>query len=130
MKLNRTAVEQAFAQYSGETADGEGTPRQVLCAALCAQCAQQVEALVRPELTQEEEAPWQGALEALAGAEAFYQLLLTEEASAPQSLSVGEGAVSRGAGSERAAALAAEKRRAASPALREEHFFFGAVGEG
>lgn len=66
----------------------------------------------------------------MAGAEAFYQLLLTEEASAPQSLSVGEVAVSRGAGSERAAALAAEKRRAASPALREEHFFFGAVGEG
>lgn len=130
MKLDLMAVQTAFAQFSGEEAKETGTQREALCAALCSQCARQVEGQIRSGLTEEELAPWEGALEELAAAEAFYQLLLTEEAVTPPSLTAGELKLTEGGRSEKAARLAAEKRKAASPALVEAGFYFGCVGEG
>ena len=130
MKLDMEGVRQAFSQFSGEEADPQGAGREAFCAALCSQCAQRVERLVRPGLSQEEETAWEGALEALAAAEAFYQLLLAEEAASPQSLSAGGVSLTRGAGSERAARLVEEKRGAVAPVLGETGFCFAAVGKG
>ncbi len=130
MTLEMAAVYTAFAQFSGEFADPEGAQREALCAALCAQCARQVESLVRPGLTEEQVALWKEGLAQLAAAEAFYQLLLTDEALAPQSLTAGKLHVTQGEGSRKAAALAAEKRRAVSPVLCEGDFFFGTVRKG
>ena len=48
MELDLAVVKQEFARFSGEAADEEGTEREALCAALCAQCAQQVRGQVRP----------------------------------------------------------------------------------
>ena len=127
MKLDTTVVKTVFSQLSGEAANPEGTDREVLCAALCDQCARQVEGLLRQDLAEEDLAPWESALEELAAAQAFYQLLLTEEAVTPPSLSAGNLKITQGGGSEKAARLVAEKRRAASPALREEGFYFGRV---
>ena len=67
MELDRTAVKQPFPRYSGETADEAGTSRETLCAALCAQCARQVEGWLRPELTETDFALWKDALAELAG---------------------------------------------------------------
>lgn len=130
MELDLAAVKAAFAQYSGETADESGTERQALCARLCSQCTRQVEGQARPGLSQQEAASWQGALEELAAAEAFYQLLLTEEAVTPQSIAAGDLKLTGGGGSQRARQLALEKRRAASPALEEPDFYFGAAKGG
>lgn len=130
MTLEITAVYTAFAQFSGEAADPEGSQREALCAALCAQCARQVESQVRPELSEEQLALWTGALVQLAAAEAFYQLLLADEALAPQSLTAGDLRLTQGEGSRKAAELAAEKRRAVSRVLGEEDFFFGTVRKG
>ena len=129
MELNAAAVGQAFAQLSGEQPAEEGTQRQALCARLCAQCARQVGAAVPPGLSQEELSPWQPPLEDLAAAMAFYQLLLAEEALAPQSLSAGGVKITAGGGSGKALGLVAEKRRAVSPLLGEPGFCFCAVGE-
>ena len=98
--------------------------RKILCAALCAQCAQQVQGQVRPCLTEEELQEWEAGLEVLAAAQAFYQLLLTEEAVTPQSITAGEVKLTQGGGSERAALLVEEKRRAVAPALEEPAFIF------
>ena len=130
MELDRTAVKTAFPQYSGETADEAGTSRETLCAALCAQCARQVEGWLRPELTETDFALWKDALAELAGAEAFYQLLLAEEAVTPQSLTAGSLKLAGGSNSQKAQRLAAEKRRAVSPALVETDFYFGRMEKG
>ena len=127
MELEITAVYAAFTQYSGETVDPEGSQREALCAGLCSQCARQVERQLRPDLTEEQLTPWKDALAQLAGAQAFHQLLLADEAVAPQSLSAGDLRLTQGEGSRKAAELAQEKRRAASPALCEEGFYFGAM---
>ena len=127
MELDLAAVKQEFARFSGEAADEEGTEREALCAALCAQCAQQVRGQVRPCLTEEELQAWEAGLEVLAAAQAFYQLLLTEEAVTPQSITAGEVKVTQGGGSERAALLVEEKRRAVAPALEEPGFYFSQV---
>ncbi|MGI6255301.1 MAG: hypothetical protein ACOYJZ_06670 [Acutalibacter sp.] len=127
MELEITAVYAAFTQYSGESPDPEGSQREALCAALCSQCAHQVECQLRPGLTEEQLAPWQEALVQLAAVEAFYQLLLTDEAVSPQSLTAGDLRLTQGEGSRKAAQLAEEKRRAASPVLWEEGFYFGTV---
>ena len=107
MELDLTAVKTAFAQFSGEAADETGTQREALCAALCGQCARQV-----------------------ASAQAFYQLLLTEEAVTPASITAGDLRLAGGSRSEKAAQLVAEKRRAASPALVETDFAFCNIRKG
>lgn len=127
MTLEMTAVYTAFTQFSGESADPEGSQREALCAALCAQCARQVEGQLRSDWTEEQLALWKEPLSQLAAAEAFYQMLLTDEALAPQSLTAGDLHLTQGEGSQKAAVLAAEKRRAVSPVLREEGFYFGTV---
>ena len=113
MELDLTAVKTAFAQFSGEAADETGTQREALCAALCGQCARQVASLVRG-----------------AAAQAFYQLLLTEEAVTPASITAGDLRLAGGSRSEKAARLVAEKRRAASPALVETDFAFCNIRKG
>ena len=123
MELDLTAVKTAFAQFSGEAADETGTQREALCAALCGQCARQVASLARGDLSQ---AP----LEELAAAQAFYQLLLTEEAVTPASITAGDLRLAGGSRSEKAAQLVAEKRRAASPALVETDFAFCNIRKG
>ena len=70
------------------------------------------------------------ALAELAGAEAFYQLLLAEEAVTPQSLTAGSLKLAGGSNSQKAQRLAAEKRRAVSPALVETDFYFGRMEKG
>ena len=130
MELDLAAVKQEFARFSGEAADEEGTEREALCAALCAQCAQQVQGQVRPCLTEEELQEWEAGLEVLAAAQAFYQLLLTEEAVTPASITAGDLRLAGGSRSEKAARLVAEKRRAASPALVETDFAFCNIRKG
>ena len=127
MTLEITAVYTAFTQFSGESVEPEGSQRESLCAALCAQCARQVENLVRPDLTEEQLALWTEPLAQLAAAEAFYQLLLTDEALAPQSLTAGDLHLIQGEGSRKAEELVTEKRRMVSSVLCEEDFFFGTV---
>ena len=127
MELDLTAVKTAFAQFSGEAADETGTQREALCAALCGQCARQVASLVRGDLSQAAQALWEAPLEELAAAQAFYQLLLTEEAVTPQSITAGEVKLTQGGGSERAALLVEEKRRAVASALEEPGFYFSQV---
>ena len=57
MKLDTTVVKTVFSQLSGEAVNPEGTDREVLCAALCDQCARQVEGLLRQDLAEEDLAP-------------------------------------------------------------------------
>lgn len=127
MELDLTAVKTAFQRFSGEVANEEGTDREALCGALCVQCARQVQRQLRPSLTEEEFTKWESAAEELAAAEAFYQLLLADEAVTPQNLTAGELKLTGGEGSEKAQRLASEKRRAASPALMETVFYFGSI---
>ena len=68
--------------------------------------------------------------EELAAAQAFYQLLLTEEAVTPASITAGDLRLAGGSRSEKAAQLVAEKRRAASPALVETDFAFCNIRKG
>ena len=127
MELDLAVVKQEFARFSGEAADEEGTEREALCAALCAQCARQVQGRLRSCLTEEELQEWEAGLEVLAAAQAFYQLLLTEEAVTPQSITAGEVKLTQGGGSERAALLVEEKRRAVASALEEPGYYFSQV---
>ena len=127
MELDLTAVKTAFAQFSGEAADETGTQREALCAALCGQCARQVASLARGDLSQAAQALWEAPLEE---AQAFYQLLLTEEAVTPASITAGDLRLAGGSRSEKAAQLVAEKRRAASPALVETDFAFCNIRKG
>ena len=108
MELDLPAVKTAFAQFSGEAADETGTQREALCAALCGQCARQVASLVRGDLSQAAQALWEAPLEELAAAQAFYQLLLTEEAVTPASITAGDLRLAGGSRSETAAQLVAE----------------------
>lgn len=129
MELDLMEVKAAFGYYSGESADEEGTDREALCAALCAQCARQIQGQLRANLTETDFSQWKSSLEELAGAEAFYQLLLTEEAVTPASLTAGDIKLTEGGRSEKASLLVGEKRRAASPALMETAFYFGSIGK-
>lgn len=129
MELDLTGVEKTFAHLSGETPNQEGDTREALCAQLCAQCAGEVQRQVQPGLTPEEETQWEETLEALAAAQAFYQLLLTDEAVTPESLTAGDLRLTGGQGSLKAERLVLEKRRAAAPALKEMDFYFGRIGE-
>ena len=76
------------------------------------------------------QALWEAPLEELAAAQAFYQLLLTEEAVTPASITAGDLRLAGGSRSEKAAQLVAEKRRAASPALVETDFAFCNIRKG
>lgn len=129
MELDVTAVKNAFTRFSGESANEEGSERERLCNALCTQCAKQVQGQIRPGLSAEEFEVWKSSLEELAGAEAFYQLLLTEEAVTPATVTAGDLKFSQGSRSEKAAQLAGEKRKAVSVALMETAFYFGSTGK-
>ncbi len=128
MELDVAAVELEFAKFSGETAQEDGTQRKLFARPFALNVPVRVQGQLKPGLTQEEFALYQQDLAALAAAEALYQLLLTEEASSPQSLTAGDVKVTSGEGSGKAALLAAEKRRAVGQVLQEPGFYFGRIG--
>lgn len=130
MKLDTEQVKERFHLYSGEDPDGEGQ-RAELCAQLCGECAEKAGALLgnRRERDDDPEAEERclSALESWAAAEAFYQLVLTDEALSPESVSADGVQIKDGERSRKAKALAEEKRRAAFAALGEGAFYFGQV---
>ena len=130
MELDLTAVKTAFAQFSGEAADETGTQREA--------CVRRPVRPVRPAGGKPGAGGFvpggpglvEAPLEELAAAQAFYQLLLTEEAVTPASITAGDLRLAGGSRSEKAARLVAEKRRAASPALVETDFAFCNIRKG
>lgn len=109
MELDLAAVKQEFARFSGEAADEEGTEREALCAALCAQCAPAGAGTGAPLFDGGRAARMGSGAGSFGGGRAFYQLLLTEEAVTPQSITAGEMKLTQGGRSERAALLVEEK---------------------
>lgn len=120
MEIGVERVVEKFQRYAGEAPDGEDVARERLCQALCDECAAAVAELLRPGL---EEIP--EAAEALAAAEAFYQLALLDQAAGPEVVSSPELKMELGRRAEYAAMLREEKRRACRGFLREEGFYFG-----
>ena len=130
MELDLTAVKTAFAQFSGEAADETGTQREALCAALCGQCARQVASLARGDLSQAAQALWEAPLEELAAAQAFYQLLLPEEAETPPPIPAGDLRWAGGPRCSMPAPGVAYNGRAPPPALVETDFAFCNIRKG
>lgn len=124
-------VREKFYLYSGEDPAEEGQ-RAGLCAQLCGECADRVNALLEKLGEQEPEAPADGdkylpALESWAAAEAFYQLALRDRAVSPEVVTADGVRVDAKERAEHAAALAREKHRAICPLLGEEGFCFERV---
>ena len=119
-ELREEKVLEKFSLYSGEKEEDEA--RWALCKALCRECREWIGGLV--EKGAEESL---GPLEALAAAEAFYQLTLIDEALCPESVSAPEIKLEMGRRGEKALGLAEEKRRACRGLLREDGFYFGSV---
>lgn len=124
LALELAAVQEKFSRYSGETPSADDS-RGKLCAELCAECAARADALAENGRSPTETEAL--ALESWAAAEAFYQLVLLDEALAPESLSADGVRVDLGARSQKARALAEEKRRGLASLLGEGAFYFGRV---
>lgn len=120
MKISVENVTAVFQRYAGETLDGTDASRDQLCEALCGECAGEVEKRLLPGL---EEVP--KAAEALAAAEAFYQLALLDQAGGPRTVSSPELKIELGNRAEYAALIREEKRRACKGLLQEDGFYFG-----
>ena len=121
--MDRTRVLELLRLYSGEEAGSGGEARDALCERLCGDCAGWAERRAREDRPGDQEmAP---ALEALAAAEAFYQLALADEALGIKSLSAPELKLELGRRAENARLLAEEKRRACADVLQEAGFYFG-----
>lgn len=128
MELTLTNVTEKFYLYSGEDPADTGQ-RAGLCAQLCGECADRVNALLEKRWGQAQEAPADGekylpALESWAAAEAFYQLALRDRAVSPEVVTADGVRVDAKERAEHAAALAGEKHRAVRPLLGEEGFCF------
>lgn len=121
VELREDQVREKFSLYSGEAEDD--SPRWALCKALCAECTEWIGA-------QASEGAQNGLerLEALAAAEAFYQLTLVDDVLTPESLSAPELKLEMGRRGEKALGLVQEKRAACRELLRENGFYFGCVG--
>ena len=109
-----------FSLYSEE--QPRETPRWELCRALCGECGEWIGQEARPGAENGRE-----RLEALAAAEAFYQLTLLDEALTPDSLAAPELKLEMGKRSEKARQLAQEKRLQCGGLLREQGFYFGGM---
>lgn len=118
MELREERVLEKFRLYSGE--EGTEEKRWALCQALCAECREWVKGQAHPGTEAGRE-----ALEGLAAAEAFYQLVLLDEALAPASISLPEVKLELQNRADKALRLAEEKRKACGPLLREQGFYFG-----
>lgn len=118
--LREEEVQGKFSLYSEEQ-PGE-TPRWELCRALCGECEEWIGQEARPGAENS-----RGRLEALAAAEAFYQLTLLDEALTPDSLAAPELKLEMGKRSEKARQLAQEKRLQCGGLLREQGFYFGSM---
>lgn len=123
MELER--VKERFFRCSGEDPADAG-PRGELCAQLCGECLDRAASLLKGRSARAGEAET-AALESWAAAEAFYQLALRDEAVSPESVSADGMRIDMGARSEKARALADEKRREAALVLGEGAFYFGRV---
>lgn len=119
-ELREEQVLEKFSLYSGE--DGGDEARWALCRALCGECREWV-----GEQAREGAGEGLERLEALAAAEAFYQLALIDGALAPGSVSTPELKLEQGRREEKALRLAEEKRAACGGLLREKGFYFGSV---
>ncbi len=117
--LREEQVLEKFCLYSGEAE--EESPRWALCRGLCEECREWIEG---EALGGAQELP---ALEALAAAEAFYQLALLDDVLTPESLSAPELKLEMGKRAEKALLLVQEKRAACRGSLRETGFYFGSV---
>lgn len=120
VELRDDKVLAKFSLYSGETESQE--LRWELCKALCAECQEWV-----AQQAAEGAAPGLERLESLAAAEAFYQLVLIDDALTPESLSAPELKIELGRRGEKALRLAEEKRKACEGLLQEAGFYFGSV---
>lgn len=120
MELREVKVLEKFSLYSDEQKDE--TPRWQLCKALCGECRQWI-----GEEAREGNEDALERLEALAAAEAFYQLALIDDALTPEGVSSPELKLEMGRRGEKARKLAEEKRLACKGVLREEGFYFGSV---
>ncbi len=120
VELREDQVREKFLLYSGESE--EDAARWALCMALCAECREWVGA-------QAVEGAQGGLerLEALAAAEAFYQLTLVDDVLTPESVSSPELKLDMGRRGEKALRLAQEKKAACTELLRENGFYFGCV---
>lgn len=124
-------VTEKFYLYSGEDPAEEGQ-RAGLCAQLCGECVDRVNALLEKLRGQEQEDPvsvekYLPAMESWAAAEAFYQLALRDRAVSPEVVTADGVRVDVKERAEHAAALAREKHRAICPLLGEEGFCFERV---
>jgi len=131
MKLTLEHVTEKFYLYSGED-PAETGQRAGLCAQLCEECADRVNALLEKRREQDAEGLASGerylvALESWAAAEAFYQLALRDRAVSPEVVTADGVRVDAKERAEHAAALAKEKRGAACLLLGEEGFCFERV---
>lgn len=127
MKLDLTRVLAKFYKYSG--ADESDEASADLCNELCTECADRAMALLEKRCAGEPDSAelekYLPALECWAAAEAFYQLTLTDEASAPRSITADGVQITVGERSEKARALAEQKRIALQPIFGEGAFYFG-----
>lgn len=123
MTLDLERVQAAVVDYLGEEPE-EDEAEARLCQAFCIECVRRVEQL-SDGCEETEQA--QELLEAWAAAEAFYQLMLTQEATTPQKISADGVTIDTPCSAERAATLAREKRRAALVVLGEGEFYFGSM---
>lgn len=117
MKLDIERIKEKFCKYSGEMIDE--SVRGKLCAQLCEDCTDRVQKLVE-KIDGET-----GAVESYAAAMAMYQLVLSDEATTPKTVSADGVTITQGDNLKSAAAFLKSKRAAAAVYLGEEEFYFG-----
>ena len=114
-------LEQVMARVRLMTEDD----REALLMTLCTDAIRMLES--RLTCTAEERAAYEPALCAAAAALAVYQLVLLEEASAPDSVTAGDVRAEYGNGSTRALEYCRQCMKQVSPILRDDAFYFGGV---
>lgn len=115
-------VKEKFCKYSGEVMDE--TERGLLCAQLCEDCTEQVRKIIDSRGENPDESGT-GAVESYAAALAFYQLVLSEQATLPKTFTADGVTVTQGENLKSAQAFLKSKRIAAAKYLGEEEFYFG-----
>lgn len=125
MTISMENVKAKFKLYSGEPLDGTDAARDGLCTELCKDGAALVARRVKPEILEGEDTECAGALEALAAAEAFFQLAALDNAAAPQAVTSAEIKIQLGDRLGSAGRLRDEKRAACAGLITEDGFYFG-----
>lgn len=120
MEISLENILEKFRLYSGEPLDGADTDRDALCKGLCEDCLRWVQERLKPGAPEECAA----TMEALAAADAFWQLTMLDQASTPESVQSPELKLVLGDRARYAGLLREEKRRAGAGFLREDSFYF------